>query len=123
MSSNMARFGTYNVALPPEGPRVYPINCDLRTVDQFEIDLTLEVVQGFISFAQSLFIDNTANAGEVRITATGTNQMLRVPAGKQAYLPMFITDEIKLVVEVDAPAIDLIIPIIVGNMPMTPYVW
>lgn len=119
----MARFGTYNQALPPEGPKAYAFNVDFRQVTKYEIDLSSEKTQGFISFIQALFIDNRLNAGPVKIKATGIFQEIQIPAHSQAYMPMLITDEIKLDVTVNAAAIDLIVPIICLNVPVMPYIW
>lgn len=123
MGNNMARFGTYNQALPPEGPKAYPFNVDFRQVTQQEIDLTNEKVRGFISFVQALFVDNRLNPGPVKIKATGIFQEIQIPAHAQAYMPMLVTDEIKLEVAVDAVGTDLIVPIICLNVPVMPYIW
>lgn len=122
MSAYFARFGSFNQVLPKEGPKVFGFNLDFRTLGSQDVDLSLQVQQEFISFVQGWFIDNSLNAAAVSISTTGTNQGIRIPAGKQAYMPMFITDECKLTITT-TPAANLIVPFYVTNVPVMPYVW
>lgn len=122
MSAYFARYGTYNAVLPKEGPKVFGFNLDFRVEDLVDIDVSLQVQQGFISFVQGWFINNIDNAEPVKIATQGTDQGITIPAGKQAYMPMFITDECKLTITTTAAA-NLIVPFYLTNVPVMPCVW
>lgn len=122
MPSYFARFGTFNQVLPQEGPKVFGFGLDFRTEGEDTVDLSLQVQQGFISFVQGFFIDNSDNGAAIRISTIGTDQGITIPAGKQAYMPMFVTDECKFTITT-TPAADLVIPFYVTNVPVMPCVF
>jgi len=125
MSAFFARYGTSNMVLPPEGPKVFGFNLDFRTPGQDDteiVDLTLQIQQGFISQVSGFFIDCRLATSATTITMTGTNQQVSIPSGKQAYMPAFVLDEAVFTV-VTTPGATVVIPFYPVNFPVTPLVW
>lgn len=120
-----ARFGTHNAVLPKEGPMVYPVNMDFSVasgnVNQ-TVDLSLQVQQGFISFIQGFYVDNSLNANPLVIVIDETGQKINIPANKQAYMPAFFSDTAKLVASTTLAA-NLIVPIFLTNVPVDTCIW
>lgn len=122
---NYARFGTHNAVLPKEGPMVFPTNVDFSIATgkaSQEVDLTLAVEQGFVSFIQGFFVDNSANAAVLTITIDQTGQIIKIPAGKQAYMPAFFSDTPKLTLST-TQAVGLVVYIGLTNVPVDCVIW
>lgn len=117
-----ARLGTSNMVLPPEGPKVYAFQLDFTASGSKEIDMGPEVEKGFISFVQTLLIDNRLNGQPLTFTAEQIGFEYSIPAGKQAYMPVFVTGTAKLNFKTPQAA-NLVVPIVVSNTPCQPYVW
>ena len=120
--NQFARYGTYNAVLPKEGPKVFAFNLDFAAAKQQDVDLVLAIQNNTISFVQSWYIDNSKNAVAITVETAGTGQRITIPAGKQAYMPMFIPDEARLTLTT-TPAAGLVVPFFVTNVPVTPCVW
>ena len=121
MSSSFARIGINNYVLPKEGPKVFRALLDFRATAEQILDLTLQVQQGFVSYIQGGFFDNRLNTQPLVITADVTGQAIAIPAGKQAYMPIFMADP-KL--EFKTPSAgNLVIPIHLTNVPVYPIVF
>jgi len=122
--ANFARFGTYNQVLPPEGPKAFPITLDFRTLDLQLVDMTLTKQQGFVSFFQGFYIDNSVNADTLIISMEETGQVIKFPANSQGYLPALITDSLKITFTT-TPSIapECLVPIVLLNIPVMPYIW
>lgn len=120
-----ARFGTHNAVLPKEGPMVYPVNMDFSVATgaaSQTVDLSLQIQQGFISYVQGFFVDNSANTATLTIVIDETNQTFKIPAGKQAYMPAFFSDTAKLVASTTQAA-GLVVPIFLTNVPVDCCIW
>lgn len=117
-----ARLGTHNMVLPPEGPKVYGFTLDFTSTNTREVDMTGEIEKKFITFVQALLIDNRLNAQPLIVAAAQIGFEYSIPAGKQAYMPIFITDAAVLTFRTPQAA-SLVVPIVVTNTPVQPYVW
>lgn len=120
--SEYQRFGTFNMVLPKEGAKAYPINLDFRATGKVVIDFTLQVQQGFVSFIQSVYIDNSLNPSPLKVTCSATNHNIKIPANSQGYFPLFLTSDPVITFETQEDN-NLIVPIVATNVPVTPYVW
>lgn len=120
--SNFSRFGTYNAVLPAKGPKTYPFTLDFRTNPSQIIDMTTEIQGEFINFISGCFVDNTLNANPLKITTQSIGQVLSIPAGKQAYMPLLVGDAAVLTISTTA-ANNLLVPFFVVNFPVQPFVW
>lgn len=120
--SDFARLGTHNMVLPPEGPKMFPNKLDFRTVGEVNLDFTLPIQRGFISFVQSAYIDNSANANVLYIQTDEIGQVFPFPAGAAGYIPLFISDSAKLKFTTVINNA-LIVQCIVSNIPVTPCIW
>lgn len=116
------RLGTSNMVLPPEGPKVYPFTLDFTASNEQTLDFVAQIQGGFISFVQSVLIDNRLNANELILTTEQVNFPYAIPAGKQAYMPLFVTQSALLTFRTPQ-ALNLVVPCIVANTPVSPYVW
>lgn len=116
------RLGTYNMVLPPEGPKAYPFTLDFTTTNTQLLDFTSEIQRGFISWIQSVVVDNRLNANDLIITAEQTQFPLRIPAGKQAYMPVFVTDAARITFTTPQDG-SLVVPCLVTNVPVQPIVF
>jgi hypothetical protein len=120
--SSFSRFGTYNQVLPKAGPKTYPFKLDFRVVNQQDIDLSPEIVAGHIDFISGVFVDNRLNVNSLEITTAGNGQSIGIPAGKQAYMPLLVTDSAQLSF-VTITVNNLVVPIQIVNFPVHPIVW
>jgi hypothetical protein len=120
--TTFTRFGTHNAVLPPEGPKTYPFNLDFGAVASILVDMQNEITQGHISFISGGFFDNRANANDLLIQVERVGQVLRIPAGKQSYMPLLVGDAPQVTFKTTA-ANGLIIPIFVCNFPLWPIVF
>lgn len=120
--SSFTRFGTYNSVLPKEGPKTYPFNLDFTSDAEKIVDMTIELDAEHISFISGAFIDNRNNAAELLIKVERVGQIVRIPAGKQAYMPLLVGDSAILTITT-TPANGLIVPIFVCNFPLFPAVF
>ncbi len=108
-------IGVNNAQLPKEGPKTIPVLVDLRTATSVLVDLTQQQMTAKISYIQTVFVDNSLNTASVSITADTTGQILRVPAGTQAYLPILAPIPPRFTI---ATAGAVIVPIQFLNIPM-----
>jgi hypothetical protein len=123
MSNNgFSRFGTSNMVLPKEGPNVFPFQVDFRAISQVEIDMQIPIDQGFISYIQGYFVDNSLNLNYLNITSSLVGQRISIPPKFMAYMPHFITDTPKLTLQTQQAG-NLIVPFFITNVPVTPYMW
>lgn len=120
--SEYQRFGTYNMVLPKEGAKAYPVNLDFRATDNVVVDFTLQVQQHFVSFIQSVFIDNSENANPLSVKCAATNHKVIIPPTSQGYFPLFLTSDPVMTFETPQDN-NLIVPIVLTNVPVTPSVW
>lgn len=74
--------------VPCNGPKAVPIPLNFAAASQYEVDATNLNLQDWIEAVQSIYIDNKDNNGAVIVTCRTSNQVLTVPAGAQAYLPV-----------------------------------
>lgn len=110
-------IGINNALVPKEGPKTIPVLVDLRTASSALVDLTQQQMTQKISFIQTIFVDNSLNTESVSIQADTTNQILRVPAGVQAYLPILSPIPPRFIIATTGA---VIVPIQFLNIPM-PY--
>lgn len=75
--------------VPCNGPKSVPIPLDFSTGGPtFEIDLTNINQQGDFEAIQTIYLDNSANPFSASILCRNTNQLVIIPAGAQAYMPL-----------------------------------
>ncbi len=82
-------FTTSNMTLPPEGPRVIPVNIDMLAQQEYDIDVTEMTQNGYISYISGAFFDNADNAQDVTVSVSGSNQRIIIPASRQMIMPLF----------------------------------
>lgn len=121
-ASQFTRFGTFNAVLPKEGPKTYPFTLDFNTQGQRVIDMQIEVDAKHISYISGGFFDNRLNANPLLIAVERVGQVLAIPAGKQAYMPLLVSDTPVLTLST-TPANGLLIPVFVCNFPVTPIIF
>lgn len=119
--ANYQRFGTHNQVLPKQGPICVSFNVDFTTAKNQPVDLTLLSQNDTLEYVQGFFVDNSKNAAPLEIQVAEVQRIV-VPAGKQAYLPAFVPND-GLFTLSTTPAVNLIIPFIVTNVPVMPCVW
>lgn len=121
-ANSYVRYGTSNMVLPPEGPKCYPLQLDFRTVNEQVADFTMAIQQQHISFVQSIFIDNSLNMNQLRVITDQLYQNIIVQPETQGYFAVLVSDSAKLTFQT-VVAGNLVVPIFVLNVPVTPYVW
>lgn len=120
--TTLSRFGTHNQVLPAKGPKAYPFTLDFRTAVSQSLDFDVEITGGFIDYISGIFVDNTKNANPLTIKTASIGQVISIPAGKQAYMPLLISDAAQLEITT-VQANNLLVPFFVVNFPVTPCVW
>lgn len=81
-------IGIGNVQLPKEGPKAVPFQADFSIAAQYAIDLQYLFAQTLMSMVQVVWVDNSANAAEVSLFVSATQQTINVPANFQGYFPI-----------------------------------
>jgi hypothetical protein len=122
MLSQFNRFGTFNAVLPKEGPCTYPFNLDFTATTVQELDFTPEINNGTIGFISGFWCDNSANPVALTVEVQGTGQRVKIPANKQAYMPILSTNDPKLLMTTDSGP-DIIIPFYACNFPVWPIIY
>jgi hypothetical protein len=110
----------YNSLMPKEGPKSVNLALDFTEQTEITVDFTLATMQTVISVVQSLWCDNSQSANEIDFTVENTGQVIRVPAGSMATLPVIAASKPKILV---TSASGLIIPVLFLNVPLPSGVW
>lgn len=118
----LTRFGTHNAVLPKAGPIAYPFKLDFTAKAEQVVDMTPEISAGHIDFISGVYVDNGANADALSIEVASIGQVVRIPAGKQAYMPLLVTDAPMLTMRT-TPNNALIIPFFALNFPVWPIIF
>ena len=119
-----ARFGSTNMILPPEGPKVFPMVLDFTTQDRQETDFGPYIGEGNeVSFLQGFFADNSRNDENLSVTSQNINHTIVIPPRTMGYMMMFISPTNGLLIWETVAAVNLTVPIVVTNCPVTPYLW
>lgn len=117
-----SRFGTHNDVLPKAGPKAYPIKLDFTVKSEQLVDMSQEISGGFIDFISGVYVDNGRNDYDLEIEVASIGQVVRIPAGKQSYMPLLCTDAAQLTFRTPSNN-GLIIPLFVLNFPVWPIVF
>ena len=110
----------YNSLMPKEGPKSVNLALDFSAQTEITVDFTLATMQTVISVVQSVWVDNSQSTVPIEFTVQGTGQVIRVPAGSMAVLPVVAASKPKIVVD---SASGLIIPVLFLNVPLPSAVW
>lgn len=121
-ANSYVRFGTHNMVLPPEGPKVYPLTLDFRLTNTQTLDFVAIIMQKQITFLQGVFVDNSLNMNPLFIETDQVGQRVQIPAQSQAYMPLMITDS-AVIDFTTVQAGNLLVPVIMTNCPVMPYIW
>jgi len=76
---------------PTEGPRYLPSTFDFTEYVTWVVDYTLVTQNHQVSSIQALYIDNSNNSAAVTFSTSG-GQIITIPAGAQAYMPIILND-------------------------------
>lgn len=106
---------------PCEGRKAIHVLVDFSLGSQFNLDLSQIQSQGAFASAQTLYIDNADNAGELTVTMGLTLQRVVVPANSQMYIPILQANPpvLQIVADGGTPVINFHIL----NFFVPPYVW
>lgn len=120
--SQLAEFPVaYNNASPPkEGNRAIPVNFDFTTATSYTFDFSQVIAQKKLSFVQTLYIDNSANAQPLTLVIQGTNQTIIAPPASQGYYAALITGIAKVTIGTTG---NVVVPIEFLNFVVAPVVW
>jgi hypothetical protein len=88
LNANNATNTVYTGAAPCEGSKTMPILVAFSLGNNYSLDLTSIINQGFISNVQTVYVDNSANPEPVSFTMGVTNQVVTFPAYCQGYMPV-----------------------------------
>jgi len=72
------------------GPRSLTYSDTLNAAEAFELDLTLASERGYLTNIQTVWIDNSAGANTLVVTAGGSGQVIRAPAGVSAFYSILL---------------------------------
>jgi len=107
------------MTLPATGSKAIPYNLDFTVDTEIDIDLSELTQNGFVEFVSGAWIDNSASATSFTITCDKTNQRIIIAAGKQAYIPLIISNPPKFVAQ---SAGGVVVPLIFYNVPQFPII-
>lgn len=105
MPTNIAPFpispfaqGTYNGAVPKEGPKVVPLALDFTAAGGYTVDLSNLFSGGQLTVVQTVYADNSANPAPLQFFVPDTQETITFPPFSQGFLPLFFSSTFKLVV-------------------------
>lgn len=107
-------------SIPKQGPAVLPFNLQFNTYTSYSLDLRGLQQLGFVENLQAIYVDNSGNLSPLVILVSTTNQQLIVPPQSQAFLPLFVSNN--LVVSFSSVG-GVVVPIFPINFPVAPAVW
>lgn len=105
---------------PKIGPAVIPINLPLNQASSYALDLRGIQQLGFVDQLQSIYVDNSGNAQPLQIIVSSTNQSLIVPGYAQAFLPIFVSNNLVLTFVSTG---GVVVPVYPLNFPIAAAVW
>lgn len=85
-----------NQIVPPEGPRVIPVQLDFTNTDTIEVDLGQLQQRGFMNMVQTVFVDLNGNANNLVIKVNGALQNIVCKANTQGYYTILAPNPAKL---------------------------
>jgi hypothetical protein len=116
------RFATHNAVLPKAGPMAYPWTLDFTAVGEQVIDMEPEISANRIDFISGVFVDNSDNPAVLEIEVMSIGQVVKIPAGKQSYMPLLCTDAAQLTFRTTVNNL-LHVPVFVLNFPVWPIIF
>ena len=120
--TSLATVVTPNQLVPAEGPKVMPILLNFTNSTAFQLDLTLQEQQAYISMVQTVYIDASAATAEITLTIPGTGQVIKAKAGTQGYYPVLAPVPTRLEFSEPTATGDLI-PVFLINVPIAGVQW
>ncbi|HNB00969.1 MAG TPA: DUF1859 domain-containing protein [Nitrosomonas sp.] len=97
-------FEVFNGFAPRKGPRSLPITIDFSLGASQVIDLALAQTEDKIEFVQSVYVDNAANTANFTMTCAITGQVIIIPPGNQAFIPLLCPNTPRITVTCTASA-------------------
>jgi hypothetical protein len=109
--------------VPDEGPKAIPLRLDFSgTTTEYDLDLTNQQQQGYISMIQTLYIDLSATgAADLVVTMNGSNQVIQAKAGTQGYYSVMCPNPPKL--KFTSTADSAVVPVFLINVPIAGVTW
>lgn len=122
-SSNLNYQNPHNQEVPDEGPKALPLLLDFSgTVTEYDLDLTNQQQQGYITMIQTIYIDlSRSGAADLTITINGSQQVIKAKAGTQGYYSVLVPNPPKLTFASSASS--AVVPVYLINVPVAGVVW
>ena len=106
---------------PKEGPMTIPLTLDFTAGQTYTFDATAQQMNGQrISVFQSIFVDNSLATVPLSIAVANTQQVIKIPGGSQAYIPIACTSKLSVTF---ASSSGLVLYAAILNIPMNGIVW
>ena len=103
------------------GRRSIHVTIDFSLGATFSLDLSQIQNSGAMDSVQTLYVDNSGNAGDLNLTMGLTQQTITLPAGAQAYLPILQGNP--PVLSINAPVGTPIVNVWLLNFFLPPQIW
>ena len=111
-----------NQLVPDEGPKAIPLLIDFSgATTEWDVDLTNQQQQQYISMIQTLFIDASLSADDVFVTFPITGQKIQAKAGTQGYYNVLCPNPPRMMFTGTADT--QVIPVFLINVPIAGVVW
>ncbi len=123
VGNQFARFGTTNMVLPPEGPRVLPFIYDFQTAAIIDQDLVLPIQNGVIESIQTMFVDNSTNPNALTINVGEKGQTIVFPPRSQGYVPILFNDQDGTFTFSTTQGVGVVVNVFFANVPIMPIIW
>lgn len=106
---------------PKEGPMTIPLTLDFTAGQTYTFDATAQQMNGQrISVFQTIFVDNSLATVPLSIAVANTQQVIKIPGGSQAYIPIACTSKLSVTF---ASSSGLVLYAAILNIPMNGIVW
>jgi hypothetical protein len=114
-----------NQEVPGEGPKAIPMRFNFAATEQWNVDMTNQQQQAYISMIQSMYIDASAATDDTSVTFPVSGQVVIAKAGTQGYYSVLCANPPRFNVangSGDGTSGDLVI-IFALNVPISGVVW
>lgn len=110
-----------NQNVPDESPKAIPFLIDFSVNTTWILDLELVMSRTYITMVQTLFLDLSGSANPLKVTVSGSGQVILAKANTQGYYQILASNPVKL--QFDSTVAPNIIPIQLINVSIPGVVW
>ena len=120
-SSQYVDIPVFNALVPSEGPKAVPLTFDFTMQTVYSVDLQNPQSRGIIQQVQTIYLDNSGNAGALSVLVNQSNQLIVCPPYSQGYFPVLAPNPFKFLISCASGGANTNVYLL--NVPVAANVW